>query len=405
MDIEFYDLFSFIENTIKKQEQQKLRGLNDYNMVNVVRKASLEVGMHSNVLYSLLDPNGLHYQGALFLSLFIDKVLGLNPDDFGEYIEVCAEEPTLKNRRIDFTIKSNSCYIGIEMKVNAADQKNQIKDYYEHLIEEAKKDNNQQVQIYYLTKYGSPPSTYSTGEKKIDVKLISFKKHIINWLNDCQYEIRNISNLNLAFENYKDIVKKITKQYKGNVMTVSEELSKPSSKNRLRTALRLDKEMKKIRGNALFSFFEQVKKMLGQEGHKDISSSVNKQNHIATEKTCEKWFVTSKSVERNIGLFFDCGFRNSQYLFIEVATEHLHFGVVTCNFINDQYVLTDTLKNPELDSLLTYQKWRSFINWYSNDCGNIRSLSDPAINQLLDFENSKLKTDIIILINKIKTQP
>ncbi|MGR6780340.1 Putative uncharacterized protein [Moritella viscosa] len=71
MEKGFWDLFIFIENTIKKQEQQKLRGLNDYNMVNVVRKANQEVGMHSNVLYSLLDPNGLHYQNDLFLSLFI----------------------------------------------------------------------------------------------------------------------------------------------------------------------------------------------------------------------------------------------------------------------------------------------------------------------------------------------
>ena len=79
MDKEFCDLFGFIENIVKRQELQKLRGLNDYNMVNAVRKANLEVGMHSNVLYSLLDPNGLHYQGELFLSLFIDKVLGINP--------------------------------------------------------------------------------------------------------------------------------------------------------------------------------------------------------------------------------------------------------------------------------------------------------------------------------------
>jgi hypothetical protein len=49
-------LFSCINDTLIKQEAQKRRGLNDYNMVNVVRKASHEVGMHSNVIYSLLNP-------------------------------------------------------------------------------------------------------------------------------------------------------------------------------------------------------------------------------------------------------------------------------------------------------------------------------------------------------------
>ena len=35
-------------------------------MVNIVRKENAEVGMHSNVIYSLIDPNGLHYQDDLF---------------------------------------------------------------------------------------------------------------------------------------------------------------------------------------------------------------------------------------------------------------------------------------------------------------------------------------------------
>lgn len=401
MDKEFCDLFGFIENIVKRQELQKLRGLNDYNMVNAVRKANLEVGMHSNVLYSLLDPNGLHYQGELFLSLFIDKVLGINPSEFGELIEVFAEESTAENRRIDFTIKSSLYYICIEMKVNANDQKDQIKDYYEYLIEEAKRDNNQNVKVYYLTKYGSPPSPDSTGKKVLDLRLISFEKDIINWINACQYEVRNIGNLNFSFENYKDIVKKITKQHKGNVMTISEELLKPNSDDFLRTAFKLDKEMKKIKGKVLFSFFEQVKNTLELENYKDISNNINKQNHIATEKSCEQWFITNKSVERNIGLFFDCSFKNNLYLFIEVATEHLHFGVVTCNIINEQYELINTPKITVLDSLLNHRNWRSFISWYSNDCGNISSLNDSAIDLLLNFEKSKLKKDILQLIKDI----
>ena len=103
---------NFFENIKKfkiKQKQQKQRGLNDYNMVNVVRKENAEVGMHSNVIYSLIDPDGLHYQDDLFLQIFISDVLEIS--DFGEILSVNAEESTHEQRRVDFTIKSTKYII------------------------------------------------------------------------------------------------------------------------------------------------------------------------------------------------------------------------------------------------------------------------------------------------------
>ncbi len=75
MDEEYKKLLSKVEDILQTQDKQKQRGINDYNMLSVVRKPSHEVGMHSNVLYSLLNPEGLHYQGRLFLDLFIEHVL------------------------------------------------------------------------------------------------------------------------------------------------------------------------------------------------------------------------------------------------------------------------------------------------------------------------------------------
>lgn len=401
MDKGLSNLFSFIKNTIKKQEQQKLRGLNDYNMVNVVRKANRELGMHSNVLYSLLDPNGLHYQGDLFLSLFIEHVLEMSLDDFGEDIEVRAEEITTANRRIDFTIKSSKHYIGIEMKVNAPDKEDQIKDYYEYLVEEAKNDNLQQVQMYYLTKFGAQASTYSTGTGPITVKLISFKQHIINWINHCQNKVRNIANLNLAFENYRNIVHKITKAYKGNVVTIPDELAKSDAKHLLESALKLDRHMLSIKGNSLFAFFEQVKASLEKAGYSDISASMANQDYVATNANCCKWFEKPYGYKGHVGYYFDCGFSDDLYLLVEIATDHLHFGIVTCINATARYELVDTPET-RFSPGLAHRKWKSFKQWHSKDCGNIRSLDDTAIELLLGFEGSKLKGDILALINSVK---
>ena len=218
-----YDkLFEKAREFKKKQNAQKQRGLNDYNMVNIVRSEAAEVGMHSNVIYSLIDPYGLHYQDDLFLQYFISDVLDLY--DFGSSITVEAEEHTCDNRRIDFTIKSDKYYIGIEMKVNAHDLKYQLFDYHEDLIEKAK--GEKEVIIYYLTKNGREASEYSYKKdgKSIEYRQISFEKHILNWIDSCQKEVRNITNLNEAFSNYREIVKKIVNQYEGKVMQFKNKL-------------------------------------------------------------------------------------------------------------------------------------------------------------------------------------
>ena len=221
-DERFINFFEKIKLFKEEQKKQKQRGLNDYNMVNIVRKENAEVGMHSNVIYSLIDPNGLHYQDDLFLKIFIKDVLEIN--DFGDILSVQAEESTNENRRVDFTIKSSNYYIGIEMKIDAGDLDNQISHYYNDLREKASKDSNQEVIIYYLTKNGKDASFHS--HREIEYKKISFEKHILNWIENCQKEVKNITNLNEAFENYKDIVKKITNKYKGRVMLLEYELLK-----------------------------------------------------------------------------------------------------------------------------------------------------------------------------------
>lgn len=222
LDERFINFFEKIKLFKEEQKKQKQRGLNDYNMVNVVRKENAEVGMHSNVIYSLIDPNGLHYQDELFLQIFIKDVLEIN--DFGNILSVQAEESTNENRRVDFTIKSNNYYIGIEMKVDASDLENQISHYYDDLKEKASKDSNQEVIIYYLTKNGKDASLNSHNNK-LEYKRISFENHILTWIENCQKEVKNITNLNEAFENYKDIIKKITNNYEGRIKLLENELS------------------------------------------------------------------------------------------------------------------------------------------------------------------------------------
>lgn len=274
MEKKYKRFFEEIKAFQEKQKMQKQRGLNDYNMVNVVRNENAEVGMHSNVIYSLIDPNGLHYQDDLFLNLFIEHVIepkireSENYDGFGKIISVDAEEQTTNNRRIDFTIKSSKYYIGIEMKIDANDLDEQLADYEKDLLEKAQKDAKQDVIIFYLTKDGKEANENS--HKGIIYKQVSFKNHILNWIDSCQHEVRNITNLNEAFENYKEIVHKITDStYKGKIMQLEDELLDKSydgnyelSNEKYKLAKYISNAYHKAEKQLRKSFVEQVRHQL-----------------------------------------------------------------------------------------------------------------------------------------------
>jgi len=342
MDEEYIKLFSFIEKLLDRQQKQKFRGLNNYNIVNVVRKATHEVGMHSNVIYSLINPNGDHFQDDLFLNIFVEKVLipklGLRKlEDFGTINSVHAEESTDEKRRIDFTIKSDKYLIGIEMKVNAKDLKNQLSDYYDYLQNES---TGEDVYIFYLTKYGTNASSGSIAniKNKNIVKKISFEKDILNWLNASQDEVKNIMNLNVALENYKNIVKKITNQYEGNIVSIREELLKSENKEKLDLALKLDKDMNYIKGKVLYNFFTQLSLKFEEEGY-DFTVDNYIENDYSTrtinEKKCMEFIGKSKNKPRFFGKAYEL--KNGKYLFVYVAIKSLCYGVLDRNNLNDEF--------------------------------------------------------------------
>lgn len=384
MDKSYIELFEFIEGIIQKQESQKLRGLNDYNIVNVVQKASCEVGMHSKVIYSLINPNGLHYQNDLFLNLFIEYVLGFNLKDFGEIQNINVKEVTDQNRRIDFTIKSENYFIGIEMKINATDLNNQISHYKEYLEKQA---NHQKVLLYYLTKDGKDASKKS--KNNVDIERVSFQNHILTWLNACQSEVKNITNLNVALEDYKNIVKKITGKYKGNVVSIEEELVE--SKVHLKTVLSLDEKMKKIKGNILFKFFQDVELVLGKD-NQSISNKIQNPTRVLSKIKCIQVFTRGRKKHTYFGYFYDYKFKNNLYLHIQYAQGGLYVGVVKldyeCNFleINENDISFE-------GGFLHYENKN-----YGKKFGDIKRLNNDNI---LDFKNSNLKDEILTLIDNI----
>ena len=391
MEEKYDDFFNAMADFIEKRELQKLRGINDYNIVNVVRKENAEVGMHSNVIYSLINPNGLHYQKDLFLQLFIKYVLKI--DDFGEIISVRAEELTNETRRIDFTIKSSNYYIGVEMKIDAHDLHEQISHYYEDLQTKAKENNNQKVIIYYLTKDGK--EAHPDSRKEITYKQVSFEKHILNWIEKCQYQVRNITNLNEAFENYKDIVNKITKNHRSKVMSLREELEIKLENYKI--ALEIADVIPELKTKTVVKFFEEtrniVQNVLNDTWIVESKGSPNKPYYSPIVVKKENWSILLK-IEFSTPLFIGGKLgvvrtENSPHMqeIYEIFKNDLEKTALKFN-VSDWWLLEDKIKNSNelVEDILfneefTAEKYAKKILHYLNVLENDGSNLLSKINQ------------------------
>lgn len=208
----------------------KKRGNNDYNPLLVIRSTSDELGLHSRMLHSFLDVSGEHYQEDLFLKEFL-KMAKLE-DFFGT---TKSARVMKESSNIDILIENGENFIILENKIYAGDQEAQIARYIDEISKPSKDSQSgeeiaavpfENIAVIYLTPKKHNPSEYSLKEweiskdkkslekdgKSVKLALLSYEKDILEWIANCQKEVGNITNLNAAFEFYKDAVQRITGQ-------------------------------------------------------------------------------------------------------------------------------------------------------------------------------------------------
>lgn len=129
----------------------------------------------SKLLAFLLDPMETHGQKAYFLKTLLKTIPLEYPEETGafEYIEL--EEATDTNRRLDIVISFKNTVIGIENKIWASDQPNQLSDYNASLQSRGKK----QSILIYLTPYGKEASEASIS--KLEAKELQDAGQLLYW--------------------------------------------------------------------------------------------------------------------------------------------------------------------------------------------------------------------------------
>ena len=120
-----------LQSAIQLNHDMASRAVGEYNIFSVLEIQGKEV-LTCRFLADLMNPRGQHGQGASFLRLFLDDVLGMpvNSEEELKDAVVTTEYLIDKERRIDIVIELGQRFIPIEVKIYEGEQKSQCYDYY-----------------------------------------------------------------------------------------------------------------------------------------------------------------------------------------------------------------------------------------------------------------------------------
>ncbi|MCL2007193.1 MAG: PD-(D/E)XK nuclease family protein [Treponema sp.] len=189
-------------STIRKFEENYKQTGEKYNIFKITNITTDERKI-CKVIEDLLNPEGSHYQGGLFLEYFIEMVneKSLSPFD------VIFDKALVKNEyhtdigRIDIVISDGNIFIPIEVKINAGDQEKQVSRYTEY---SRLRNKNRKIPVIYLTKEGNSPSNAKIGE----YISISWKNDILSWLHEC-LKYTDDAKIKSVFEVLKQLIASI----------------------------------------------------------------------------------------------------------------------------------------------------------------------------------------------------
>lgn len=203
----------------------KITGEN-FNVFNVLGMGSSEVKLHSALIAELINPNGKHGQGVVFLNHFLktlqeeslydgtDKIFHKGTEvDLTVEVEKWIGEIKNENTQggyIDIVITTTKTKesIIIENKIYANDQIGQLRRYHNY---------NKKAILIYLTLNGRNATDETTfndryPENKITPICISYKTIIIKWLDKCRKDAVNLPILRETITQYIYLLKQLTHQ-------------------------------------------------------------------------------------------------------------------------------------------------------------------------------------------------
>jgi hypothetical protein len=332
----------------------------------------------NNYLYEIVNIyDEVNFHSKLIFSLLLNEK---NLFSFLSVIGIEAKAPLnvyKEKNKIDILIKNSEIAIIIENKINAIDQDKQLERYYNTIISKGYKQDN--IYIIYLTLTGNEPSKSSLGNLTLDyVQIRSYKKDIIEWLNEC---LKNsvLKPMEREFiKMYIEIIEKITY---GDYNTMEQkEIINEISKNidNFKSALLISSAMNEVKKSIQRRFWSILKNKLSSKGYRIVNDEAKESSIDNYYNGTKNRFYYGIEIELNSGFYFR----------IEIDRNIL-FGIKKKN--NDRNV----------QQLLSKKGYKSNDHWsgykYSEFVNiNFELLDSKKVEQLLDDKHGKIFVDNFI---------
>ena len=188
---ELKKFFDAVSHRVQLQNHLDKKKATRFNVFDLIEPDENKL---SDILKRLLDPKGDHGQGDLFLRLLF-KQLGLNATSkLTKDASVQREAPThgieKYRQRMDLFIEAG-VLVAIENKIDSLDQKDQVKNYLEHL-QYCTWGSGKKSFLIYLTPTGKPPELenylFDEAESSGSLYCWSYQVEIQEWLTACSQQ-------------------------------------------------------------------------------------------------------------------------------------------------------------------------------------------------------------------------
>ena len=307
MENEQIKLLEHLQGVIKFESKRKKITAEDFNIFNILGISHLEVSTHSRFISNLLDPCGSHYQGNIFLELFMRKI-GI--EDFN-YADASIEVEKSENKygRFDIFITDDKNWtIIIENKIHAGSQEKQLGRYIKYLKETSKTKNKKLLYLTLANEFDndshcnedySPGIGISQREKEFlepqgvktveDIKLykhITYSNDILDWLANAQKEV---------IEQYIQIIRELTNKPEDMVMNEIKDYIK-KDKEHYNALTECCKAYNNIRTDLIKKVFEDIKVII-----KNKYPNAKIENSIEEDGT-EKGLIFQSTKYKNVSL-------------------------------------------------------------------------------------------------------
>lgn len=293
------------------------RDSSEINILNIIKLDAAEHN-HSRILNFLFNDFQIKNFKNNFLDLFLKKLNIKNIDE--DKFSIMREYRCDPYGQMDFKFESKNLCIVLEIKIYAEDGQNQLRRYEQYCLE-----NKKDYKIFYLTLDGHKPSEQSIEgfENENKLECISFKEHILPWLEDCLKLVKDEEIKASFILQYTSTLKNLIEEDKYKMAGLIEKTEDAKT-----IALLYEKALIPKMQSVLENFLEG----LGER----IKENKNVLEYIYFDNNIEDYYVEKYTKVPSIHFLLDKFEKDEKIYYFGFGIEVIKDGVIAClGFLNN----------------------------------------------------------------------